>query len=404
MRFLKSLALLGALALIAGACGDYPQSSIAPGTDFAETIQGLYRTVFLWSMIILAVVWGLLAWVLVRFRERPDSPRPRQTHGNLGLEVAWTVVPAIIVVAIAVPTIRAVFATQRGDPENAMVVDVVGHRFWWEFRYPDDDVVTANELHLPVGRPVSLRLHSADVIHSFWVPRLGGKRDVNPLVQKPEGEPPHYNWLHFTIREPGEYMGQCAEFCGPSHSLMGMRVIAESPEEFQGWLEDWKASPAGATADTTMAADTAMADVTVTDTLATDTEARAAAETAAAVAPGPGGAPPGQGLPAGLDPALVAQGREIFHNQTCIACHAIHGTNAQGTVAPNLTLLGRRTTIASGWLENSVENLERWIRSPRSVKPGALMPGVGEEGGGWPATGLTDDQVRAVAQYLFSLR
>ncbi|HZD04574.1 MAG TPA: cytochrome c oxidase subunit II, partial [Longimicrobiales bacterium] len=314
MRFLKSLALLGALALMAGACGDYPQSSIAPGTDFAETIHGLYRTVFVWSMVILAVVWGLLAWVLVRFRERPGSPRPRQTHGNLGLEVAWTVVPAVIVVAIAVPTIQAVFATQRGDPENAMVVEVIGHRFWWEFRYPDEDVVTANELHLPVGRPVSLRLHSADVIHSFWVPRLGGKRDVNPLVQKPEGQPRHYNWLHFTIRDPGEYMGQCAEFCGPSHSLMGVRVIAESPEEFEAWLEDWKASPAGAAADTTMAdtvvaADTVAADITVPDTLAADTSARAA--------------PPSRQIPAGLDPALVARGREVFHNQTCIACHSI---------------------------------------------------------------------------------
>jgi cytochrome c oxidase subunit 2 len=360
MRFPKSLLLVGGLALVLGACGgEYPQSSIDPRTDFAETIQGLYRIVFVWSMVILAVVWALLAYVLVRFRERPGAPLPRQTHGNLGLEIAWTLAPALIVVAIAVPTIQAVFASQRGDPENALVVEVIGHQFWWEFRYPDQQVVTANELHLPVGQPVSLRIHSADVIHSFWVPMLGGKRDANPLVARPEGEPPEYNWLHFTVLEAGEYMGQCAEFCGPSHSLMGIRVIAESPEDFQAWLDDWRAPPG---------------------------------EEAAAPAV------------EGLDPALVAQGREIFHNQTCVACHAIQGTNAQGPIAPNLTLLGRRTTIAAGWLENTVEGLERWIRAPREVKPGALMPGIAEGGGNWPATGLTDDQVRAVAQYLYSLR
>ena len=362
--FARALTALVAVALLVGACGgEYPQSSIDPRTDFAETIHGLYRIVFIWSMVILGLVWALLAYVLVRFRARPGGETPPQTHGNAKLEVAWTIVPALIVIAIAVPTIKAVFETQQGDPEGAMVVDVIGHQFWWEFRYPDANVVTANELHLPVGRPVSLRIHSADVIHSFWIPQLGGKRDANPLVVRTEGEPLKYNWLHFTIREPGEFTGQCAEFCGPSHSLMGMRVIAERPEEFQAWLDDWQASA--------------------------PTE-----ETAAPI----------QELPSGLDPQLVAQGREIFHNQTCVACHSIQGTNAQGQVAPNLTLLGRRATIAAGWLDNSVESIERWIRAPRDVKPGALMPGVSEEGGNWPATGLTDEQVRAVAQYLYSLR
>jgi len=359
----RAIGLLAVFALVVSACGgEYPQSSIDPHSDFAETIHGLYWIVFVWSMVILAVVWALLAYVLIRFRDRPGAERPKQTHGNLRLEIAWTLGPALIVVAIAVPTIRAVFETQPSDPEGAMVVEVIGHQFWWEFRYPEAGVVTANELRLPVGRPVSLRLSSADVIHSFWVPMLGGKRDANPLVRKPEGEPPDYNWLHFTVREPGEYMGQCAEFCGPSHSLMGTRVVAESPEEFDAWLESWQSS--APTEDP----------------------------------------PDAASLPEGLDPILVQQGREIFHSQTCVACHAIQGTNAQGQVAPNLTLMGQRTKIAAGWLDNSVEDLERWIRAPRDVKPGALMPGVGEAGGNWPATGLTDEQVRAVAQYLSSLR
>jgi cytochrome c oxidase subunit 2 len=345
--------------LVLSACAtDYRQSSLNPTTDFAETIHGLYTSVFWWSVLILAVVWIVLGYVLVRFRARPDAPLPKQTHGHLGLEVAWTLGPALIVVAIAVPTIQAVFETQRGDPENAYIVEVVGHQYWWEFRYPDNGVVTANELHLPVGRPVSLRMHSADVIHSFWVPQLGGKRDLNPLVQRPEGEMPRYNWLHFTILEPGVYLGQCAEFCGLSHSLMGTRVVAESEDEFQAWLAAWNGG-----------------------TQPADTTAEAA--------------PPQD---------AVALGRDVFHRSTCIACHAIQGTDAQGVLGPNLTLFGRRGTLGAGWLENNEDNLVRWILSPSSVKPGVRMPGVAEPGGNWPATGLSEEQVRQVAAYLLSLR
>lgn len=402
MRFLKTLAPAALMALATAACaGEYPQSSIDPKTDFAREIHGLYSTVTIWSVVILVVVWVLLAYVLIRFRERPDSPRPKQIHGHLGMEIAWTIGPALIVVAIAIPTIQAVFATQRGDPENAMVVDVVGHQFWWEFRYPDLGITTANELHLPVGRPISLRLHSADVIHSFWVPQLGGKRDVNPLVRKPEGEDPKHNWIHFTADEPGTYMGQCAEFCGESHSLMGMRVVVESQGDFDAWVAAWRGAGASTPADT--AAPTP------------DTSAVAVATPGDQAGSGPSGGEAGeapaaddavpQELPEGVDPALVAQGREVFlQGSSCVACHAIEGTAAQGQIAPNLTLLGRRSTIASGWLDNSIENLERWIASPRSVKPGVLMPGVDEEGGNWPATNLTEEQVRALAHYLYSLR
>jgi len=396
--------------LLLAACGsEYPQSSIDPKTDFAEIIHGLYVSVFWWTMVILAVVWILLAYILVRFRERPDQPLPRQIRGHLGMEIGWTIGPAIIVVAIAVPTIQAVFATQRGDPDNAMVVEVVGHQFWWEFRYGEAGVVTANELHLPVGRPVSLRLSSADVIHSFWVPQLGGKRDVNPVVRRPEGEEVSATWLHFTIREPGVYMGQCAEFCGESHSLMGMRVVAESEEQFQAWLTDMGGSaaasgePAAAAApdtsavpDTTAAADTVPA--------GGDTTAAAPASDTAA---GPPAGQPAPAAPAGepqAGDALVTEGRDVFLRSTCVACHAIGGTSAQGQVGPNLTLLGRRSTIASGWMENTPENLERWITSPRSVKPGVLMPGIAEAGGNWPATNLSAEQVGAVAAYLSSLR
>jgi len=376
------------LALLASCAGEYPQSSIDPRTDFAETIHSLYVTVFWWTMVILAVVWIVLGYILVRFRDRPDSPRPRQVHGHLGMEVAWTIGPALIVVAIAVPTIQALFDTQRGDPENAMLVDVVGHQFWWEFRYPEQGVVTANELHLPVGRPVSLRLHSADVIHSFWVPMLGGKRDVNPIVRRPEGEAPAYTWIHFTIREAGVYSGQCAEFCGASHSLMGVRVVAQSEDDFQAWLADWRRGDPPP--DTTAAGARA----------APDTSAAAAAAQGPPTLQTPGQEPSLE--PAETDP--VAAGRQAFLTSTCVACHAIQGTAAQGSVGPNLTLVGGRTTIASGWLDNTPENLARWITAPADVKPGVLMPGVAESGGNWPPTNLSEEQVRAIAAYLSSLR
>jgi cytochrome c oxidase subunit II len=349
------------LLLLSGCADEYPQSTIWPHSDFAETIHSLYVAVFWWSMLILAVVWLLLAFVVVKFRARPDDPKPRQTRGHLGLEIGWTVGPAIIVIAIAIPTIQAVFATQRPVAEDNMVVEVTGHRFWWEFHYPEQGVTTANELWLPVDRPVSLRLAASDVIHSFWVPLLGGKRDLNPVVAVREGREPRYNWLYLTPHETGIYMGQCAEFCGHGHAWMGKRVVVETEEAFEEWVERWHASSGG------------------------------------------------QEPPPQEDP-LVAEGREIFLEQsTCVACHAIEGTSAQGLIGPNLTLYGTRNTLAAGVLENNQENLVQWIRDPHAIKPGAPMPGTDYRvdipgATPWPATGLTDEQVEAVAAYLLSLR
>ncbi|NIR45646.1 MAG: cytochrome c oxidase subunit II [Gemmatimonadetes bacterium] len=331
-------------------CGqDYPQSTIDPASgDFGAAIHSLYQTVFWWTMLILAVVWGVLGWVLFRYRARPGGPEPKRIHGHLGLEIGWTVGAAIIVVLITIPTIHTVFQTQREAGEDALVVEVIGHQWWWEFRYPEQDVVTANELHLPVGRQVDLRLWSADVIHSFWVPRLGGKRDLNPLVRKPDGSLA-INRLTFTVDEAGTFMGQCAEFCGPAHSLMGLRVIAAPEPEFEEWVERMKTP----------------------------------------VEPDSG--------------SLAARGREVFMGATCVACHAIAGTNARGRLGPDLTRLGARTTIGAGLLENTRENLAAWITAPAEFKPGVKMPGVAEEGGGFPPTGLSSEQVEAVAAYLASL-
>ncbi len=377
------------LLLLLAACGtEYPQNSLSPHSDFAETIHQLYVSIFWWTMFILAVVWIILAWVLVKFRAREGDEKPRQIRGHLGLEIGWTVGPALIVIAIAIPTIQAVFATQRPVSEDAMTIEVTGHRFWWEFHYPEQGITTANELVLPVDRPVNLRLGSPDVIHSFWVPKLGGKRDVNPTVAVREGEDPKYNWLFFTPQETGYFYGQCAEFCGESHAFMSMRVLVETEEDFQAWADRWRESPG------------ALPPAGPEDP-EDETELEMAGVPAQADEP--------DQLEIGDDDPLVAMGRDIFLNQaTCLACHAIEGTSAQGDRGPNLTLFGERTTLASGILENNPENLAAWIKDPWAFKPAAAMPGVDYDmqgtAGYWPATALSDEQVRAVAAYLLSLK
>jgi len=358
------------LAALTGCSDAYPQSTIHPRSDFAEIIHSLYVSIFWWTMLILAVVWVLLAYILVRYRARKGAPEPRQIRGHLGLEIGWTVGPALIVVAIAIPTIQAVFATQRPLSDDAVNVEVTAHQFWWEFHYPEYGVSTANELWLPVDRPVNLRLGSTDVIHSFWVPMLGGKRDVNPVMVVREGREPRYNWLYLTPTEVGTYYGQCAEFCGESHAFMAMRVHVDTEAEFERWIERWRESSG---ADFSSLADPVVVETPLSDASPEDPQ--------------------------------VALGRDIFLNQsTCVACHAIQGTSAAGDRGPNLTLFGARSTLAAGIRENNASNLIQWIRDPHSLKPGAAMPGTTYPGGNWPATNLSDDQVAAVAAYLLSLK
>jgi cytochrome c oxidase subunit II len=396
VRWAKGLATLLTVVSLS-ACGqEYLQSTINPVTDYGEVTHKLYVQIFWWTMLILVVVWALLAFILVRFREKPGQDRPKPVHGHVGLEIAWTLVPALIVVAIVIPTIQAVFQIQRPPEGDALVVEVTGKRYWWSFHFPELGVTTANELHLPVGRPVSLRLESGDVIHSFWVPQLGGKRDVNPVVMVPEGGEPKRNWMHFTIKEEGVFWGQCAEFCGEAHSLMGIRVVAQSEEEFHAWAETWK-TPAP-TANAPEAAN----------------PAGQGAREDASDRPAAGAAPlPAQGVVAGAGQAaedpLVARGREVFFRESyCVLCHAIEGTPAAGIIGPNLTRFGSRTTIAAGMLPNTEENLIAWITDPRGVKPGAQMPGaeytVTYEGQTFPPLNLNDEQIRALAAYLSSMR
>lgn len=401
-----------AVATLLAACEgeQYVQTTFRPVTDFGEALNAVFANTFAWTMGILAIVVLLVVFVMIRFRERPGEPLPKQIHGSTKLELMWTTIPAIIVIFIAIPTVRTIFATQQPPGEGALEVEVIGHQWWWEFRYPEQGVVTANELMLPVGREIHLRMYSADVVHSFWIPRLGGKRDVNPQPAVAEGQRPQANHLVFTVNEPGTYSGQCAEYCGASHAIMRVTAVAVPQPEFEDWVASMQDSPAqppgtppatapGAARPNTPPADTAAGTAQPGD------DGERGSETGGAGAP--------DSLAVAQDrPALVEEGERVFLSRSCIACHTISNTTARGVLGPNLTRFGSRPTIGAGALPNSAENLERWITNPRAVKPGTMMPGTettapppgNPAGPPFPATGLTPEEVRAVAAYLFSLK
>mgnify|MGYP001240364028 CR=1 FL=1 len=337
-----SIAMLA--ALWAGCAGDYPQSTFSPVTELGVRINELFASLFWWTMLVLVIVFVLLVYILIRFRSRPGV-EPKKFYGNNLAEIGWTLGPAMIVVILLVPTVRTIFYTYEEPPEDALVVEAVGHQWWWEFRYPQLGIITANEMHLPVGRPVDIRLSSADVIHNWWVPRLGGKRYNYPVAARPQGapEPKNYERISFTVNEPGQYSGQCAEFCGESHALMRMMVVAESPEEFDAWVQGMKA---------------------------------------------PANAVPAAGT-------LEEQGYNAFLRVGCTACHAVAGTPAMGRLGPDLTGIGSRWKIGAGLLPNTAEHLAKWIRNSAEVKPGSKMLAF---------PNITDEDMTAIIAYLQSLR
>jgi len=299
---------LGALTLVGtSACS---VDSLAPVTTQASAISNLFQLVLWISAAVFLLVCGLLLFVIVRYRERDGDPEPTQIHGHRRLELAWTAAPFLLLVALFISTLQTM-ASVDSSPPDALRVSVIGHQWWWEYRYPDLGVVTANELHLPVGRPVRLDLTSADVIHSYWVPRFGWKRDVIPGKT---------NVLAINVEQPGVYDGTCTEFCGLQHAWMRVRVVAESQAEFNTWVEAQR-QPAAAPQN--------------------DRQRR---------------------------------GQQLFASNTCVECHAIRGTNAVAQAGPDLTHVGSRTTLGSGVLDNGMGNLARFIKDAPSIKPGLLMP------------------------------
>lgn len=315
--------VLLALALAASGCTQWadpslPETTVFPVSDSGGYIQDLYSLIFWMALVVFIGVEGFFLYAIVRYRRRAGDNRiPAQVHGNLRLEIAWTVLPSIVLLVITVPTIKTIFLQDTVPTASAaggspLTVEVTGHQWFWEFRYPElgAKVMTANEVHIPVGRTALFELRSADVIHSFWIPKMGGKMDAVPT---------RVNFMWFTPQETGEFYGQCVEFCGIQHADMRIRLFVDSPSAFQAWAtrqaED-AASPTGAQA---------------------------------------------------------RDGAAIFQRSACPACHTIRGTAARGTTGPDLTHVGGRATIAAGMLPNNYENLIRWVSDPQGVKIGSKM-------------------------------
>ena len=325
------------LALVAAGCSD-PQTTIDPKSDYADSVQFLYVIIFWMAAVVFVGVLGVILWLSIVFRERPGR-EARQFHGNTRLEIWWTLIPVVIVVIIAIPSFIAIFDTAGDPPEDAVVVEVTAHQWWFEFRYPDEGIVTASEIHLPVDRAASFLLLSDDVIHSFWVPQLAGKMDIVPG---------HQNELWFTPNEVGMYLGQCAEFCGMAHANMRFRVFVDTPADFAAWVANEQA-----------------------DAVAPATEA-------------------------------LAAGQQLFMTNACIACHTIKGTSAAAEIGPDLTHIGSRTTIAAGIMDNTQEDLVLWISNPDREKPGIDPERNADFMPAWEGI-LTPGEIESIAAYLLSL-
>lgn len=277
-------------------------------------IQGQRIADLFWSftgicVVVFALVLGAFLIALVKKRGEPIESRL-----GVGTAVALTSITLVVMLFLSVRTSRALASLSEGD---ALPIEVIGHEWWWEFRYPGAvaglQFTTAYELHVPIGKPISLKLRSSDVIHSFWVPSLHGKRD---LIPGKTGS------LVFQADRPGRYQGQCAEYCGTQHANMRFVVVAEPEAEFRAWLAH-QLEPAARPAD-----------------------------------------------------EIAARGKKVFLESRCVACHAIGGTDAFATVGPNLTHFASRSDIAMGTLPNRPGHLEGWIVDPQSAKPGAIMPGT----------------------------
>ena len=344
----RPLCLVTALCLLsvvlAGCSPEhYPQTTLHPRGDFARIADDLLDTTFRWALLVFVLVEGALVYAIFRFRGKPGDPEPHQSHGNTTVEIIWTVIPALILAAIAVPTVRAIFQTNSSPDKSALTIQVVGHQWWWEFRYPEYNLTTANEIHVPVGRTVALRMGSNDVIHSFWVPQFAAKRDVFANRE---------TRLWFKAEVEGEYPGQCAEFCGVQHGRMGYRIRAQSPAEFDAWVAHMQTLKPTAPA-----------------TARADSGVHTASQGATVQQPA---------SPQAAQGGQYAAGEKLFTAKGCVACHALYAVNApKGMVGPTLSNVGARSYIAAGTLKNTDENLAHWIRDPQGIKKGVLMPNLG---------------------------
>jgi cytochrome c oxidase subunit 2 len=311
----RSVFLLGSLTLLLSACDPAgPQSFWGrPESDFARLLQDLFSQIVVLAAIVFVVVEAVLFIAVFRYRRR-STDLPSQTHGNSTVEIVWTIAPAVVLVFVALPTVRAIFQSYHPQKEGTVQVKAIGHQWWWEFQYPQLGITTANEIHFPAGQPATIEIESADIIHGFWVPNLGGKRDAIPT---------RINELWWTPDSPGLYFGQCTQLCGTSHANMRLRAIVHEPGEWESWVSSMKA-----------------------------------------------GNPPPTG-------GNVQRGYQLVSTGACIGCHTIQGTPLQGKVGPSLTNYGQRTSLGSAMYDNTKENLVRWLVNPQEAKPGNKMPNLG---------------------------
>jgi len=300
-----------------------PTNIFAPASTPADSIFGLSMFVSLTCAAIFIAVFTLLVYAIVRFRNKngDDRTEPAQIYGSTQVELAWTVIPILIVIALALASARVIASVQDAPrPPAALQVIVTGHQYWWEFRYPSLNIVTANELHVPVSDPAHptptfMTLLSADTDHSFWVPRLAGKTDLIPN---------HPNSMWIDPHVPGLFLGQCAQYCGTQHAKMLLRVYVQPREEFDRWVQEQQQLPHGS-----------------------------------------------------AEGAVLSAGQRVFESTACINCHTVSGTPASGRFGPDLTHLMSRDTIASGAAPNTHQMLRLWIQNPDAIKPGSKMPAMG---------------------------
>jgi len=322
-----------------------PPSALGPRGPNSQAIATLFTVVLIIAIVIFVIVEGLLLFSAWRFRSKAgDTAEPKQIHGNTRFEIAWTIAPALIVIALfvlAVNTLQTINPKPITANSDQLTVKVIGHQWWWEYQYPDLNITTATDLVIPVGKVVNLEITSFDVIHSFWVPQLNGKTDAFPN---------RINASWIKADAPGTFYGQCAELCGPSHANMRTVVIALDQADFDRWVQGQKTNPAAATGD-------------------------------------------------------AAKGEQVFMTGPCIGCHTIEGTAAQGSCkpedqttgrvcGPNLTHVGSRTSIAGGTLSNTAGNLRRWLADPPGIKAGSKMPNLN----------LSQQDIDALVTYLTSLQ
>ncbi|MBV9657741.1 MAG: cytochrome c oxidase subunit II [Verrucomicrobia bacterium] len=305
-------------------------TSLDPQSPQARAIYDLNNVAWVIFGLIFAAVTGAIIYSLRKYRWREGDAEPRQLAGNKKVEIIWTAVPFLIVLVLFILTARTMsIADPPAAPEPDLIV--VGHQWWWEARYPKTGAIVANEIHLPVGRPFSVRLEATDVLHEFWVAELARKMTTVP------GHPNHI-WLQ--ADKTGTYNGICSEFCGTQHAWMRFLLVAEAPEQFEAWQQ---------------------------------TQLRPA--------------------PAPTDD-LAAHGLALFQASSCINCHAINGTAATARVAPDLTHIASRRQLGAGIVENTPENLRRWLKDPQVVKPGVKMPNYN----------FTDEQLAQLGAYFKTLQ